>query len=265
MKALTLVLLILAVAAAGTLGYMWYSTKQAKADMEVTLQKQIAEGKQKAQESAAEVEKLTTELAAKDSTVTQLQNDLSELKKTQLAAAEGLISEKEAEIGKLNGTIEELQTKTSGLESELQTAQDDAAAKAAEVATLRETVNEKDVRLGALEESVQDWQQKQKESADLADNYKKRLLDNKIPIEPEKQFAGNILVAYAEPEFVILSLGADDDLPAGTELKVVRGAEYVGKITVQKLLTEDGHLSYATITSLADKSKEIREGDVVKN
>jgi hypothetical protein len=251
--------------AAAALGYMWYSTKQAKADMEASLNKQIAAANEEAQKSAAEVERITAELTAKDSAVKKLQDEMAQLKQSQMAAAEGLIAEKEAEITKLKSSIDELQDKVTALESDVQSAQQSATEKESQLSDLQTKVEQKDLRLAALAKEVEDWQGKEKAASDLADNYKKTLLDNKIPLEPEKQFAGNILVAHAEPEFVILSLGADDDLPAGTELKVVRGTDYIGKITVQKLLTEDGHLSYATITSLADKNDTVREGDVVKN
>jgi len=64
---------------------------------------------------------------------------------------------------------------------------------------------------------------------------------------------------------LILDLGADDSVPVGTKLEVVRDNHLVGKVTVQKLVQDNNQLSVATVDCLMDPNDTVREGDAVKN
>jgi len=127
------------------------------------------------------------------------------------------------------------------------------------------TIQAKDTQISTLDTTVKDWQAKEKAAADLAERYKSMLLANKIAVEPEKKFHGNVLVVNREQEFLILDLGADDSVPVGTKLEVIRDNHLVGKVTVQKLVQDNNQLSIATVDSLIDPADAVREGDTVKN
>jgi len=146
-------------------------------------------------------------------------------------------------------------------------AQEQVAHKATKdtVAEREATIKAKETEISTLNATVKDWQAKEKTTADLAERYKSTLLANKIAVEPEKKFHGNVLVVNREQEFLILDLGADDSVPVGTKLEVVRDNHLVGKVTVQKLVQDNNQLSVATVDCLMDPNDTVREGDAVKN
>ena len=71
---------------------------------------------------------------------------------------------------------------------------------------------------------------------------------------------GQVLVVNLEYGFIVMSLGRNHGISLGQEFKVVRGAEVVGRVKVEKLYDD---LSAATVLSGSD-ARRIREGDRVK-
>ena len=146
-------------------------------------------------------------------------------------------------------------------------AQEQVAHKATKdtVAEREATIKAKESEISTLNATVKDWQTKEKAAVVVAERYKGMLLANKNSVEPEKKFHGNVLVVNREQEFLILDLGADDSVPVGTKLEVIRDNHLVGKVTVQKLVPDNNQLSIATVDSLVTPADTVREGDAVKN
>ena len=166
--------------------------------------------------------------------------------------------EKQTKLAEENAKIaKEFDTLKKGLEAKT----DEAMAKRDEAVKASEILTGETNKLTA---SVIEWKGKEKVASDLAEKYKKRLLANKIPLEPDKLFLGNVLVVNKEQEFLILDLGSDDMLPVGKEMEVVRDNHVVAKVTIKKLL-ENTKLSVAAVDSLTDPNNPVQEGDGVKN
>ncbi|NLF38581.1 hypothetical protein GX586_04005 [bacterium] len=260
-----IVIVVVAVAALACAG-MWVKTSMDKKTMESQLNAKLTD-------KTTEADNLKTEVEAKVKKIEELGGEIKKVKDEQAALVEKVKQEQQGRIDELTAVIEENKQKVEeakklgeGFEKQLADAKAETAARDTQINGLNATILTKDTEIAALNTTIGDWQKKQKEAADLAEGYKNRLLENKIPLEPDKKFKGHILVVNKSPEFVILDLGSRNDIPVGTELKVVRDNHYIGKITVQKLLLPDSdRLSYATVTTLADPNNSVREGDAIAN
>ena len=71
---------------------------------------------------------------------------------------------------------------------------------------------------------------------------------------------GQVVVVNREYDFIVMNLGKNHGLSVGQEFQIVRGAEVLGKVKVEKVYDE---LSAATILPESQKDR-IREGDTVK-
>jgi len=265
MKHVTIILLIVVLIAAGVFGGLWY--------------KSILEIKTMKSDHASQVQKLETDVSDKEAKITTLNSDIeavkqqvaqkgkeiADLKKTQMAAAKDLLAAKDQEIAEAKTATEEAVGKNEELAKQIETAQAEIEGKEKQVANLKQVVDGKDKKILGLNQVVVDWKDKHQQMETLAEKLKNRLLENKIPVEPDKKFSGHILVVNKDQDFVIIDLGTDDNLPVGKELKVVRDNSYIGDLEVKKLLNEDGRLSYAITTKLIDPAKPIQEGDMVSN
>lgn len=265
MKHVTIILLIVVLVAAGVFGGLWYKSileiKQLKADHaeQVTkLETDIADKQDK-------IETLNNDIAAVKNQVAAKTKEIESLKKEQLSAAKDLLAAKDQEIAEAKAATEEANTKNETLAKQLETAQAELEGKDKQVANLKQVIDSKDEKIGDLNQTVAEWKDKYGQMETLAEKLKNRLLENKIPVEPEKKFSGHILVVNKDQDFVIIDLGTDDNLPVGKELKVVRNNSYIGDLEVKKLLKEDGRLSYAVTTKLVDPTNPVQEGDMVSN
>ncbi len=263
-KILLIVLIVVAIAAIG-LGVLWMKTSgdKKKVDAELaSVSTEYAAFKDEKTKVIAGLESAKQELEdAKDALAKQIKTLETKMTDIEAKTREAVT----AELDELNDKLNAADSKAKELAGALAAAQKDVTAKEALVAARDKTIADKDGKIGELTQSVTDWQAKEKAAADLAETYKNRLLENKIALEPDKQFRGNILVINAEQEFLMLDLGSDDLLPVGTKLKVVRDNHLIGTIEIKKLLPEQGKLSVAVVESLIDPANTVREGDQVKN
>jgi hypothetical protein len=265
MKHVTIILLIVVLIAAGVFGGLWY--------------KSILEIKQMKKDHASQVQKLETVVADKEAKIETLNSDIeavkqhiaqksteiAELKKEQMAAAKDVLAAKDQEIADAQAATEEAVEKNEALTKQLESAQAELEGKDKQVANLKQVIDGKDEKILGLNQELVEWKDKHQQMVTLAEKLKNRLLENKIPVEPEKKFSGHVLVVNKDQDFVIIDLGTDDNLPVGKELKVVRDNSYIADLEVKKLLKEDGRLSYAVTTKLVDPSKPVQEGDMVSN
>jgi len=215
---------------------------QAKAIADVTGTLALRDGDLK--KARTEIQKLKDEMESK---VADAKKELSET----MAANEAALEKAKKDIGAAQEVLTQEQTAHKATKDT--------------VAEREATIKAKDTRISALDATVKDWQTKEKAAADVAERYKSMLLANKIAVEPEKKFHGNVLVVNREQEFLILDLGADDSVPVGTKLEVIRDNHLIGKVTVQKLVEGNDQLSVATVDSLIDPADPVRETDTVKN
>lgn len=263
-KILLTVLIVVAIVAIGLgvlLGLKLKENSQLKAELASTKT-----------EYAGYKEKTTAEIAALEAAKSELEDAKSALAK-QVKALETKVADVEskaraavaAEMEKLNSSLKAAESKAQEAEQALADAKKDAEAQRKLVAARDKTIAAKDEEIAGLKATVQEWQAKEKAAADLAERYKNRLLENKIALEPDKQFFGHVLVVNKEQEFLILDLGTNDMLPVGTKLKVIRDNHLIGTVEVKKLLPEHGNLSVAVVESLIDPANPVRENDQVKN
>ncbi|MCX7847419.1 MAG: hypothetical protein N2595_05285 [bacterium] len=263
-KVLMIVLIVVAVVAVALgvlLGIKWSENKKLAADLNTTKTEYDAY-KKKATADIAALENAKAELEQAKSTLTKQIKDL-EVKLTGIErkAREAVA----AEMRKLENDLKEAKGAAAAAEEALSTAKKDLAAKEEALAARDKTIAEKEAKIGELNKTVAEWQAKEKAASDLAERYKKRLLENKISLEPDRQFRGHVLVVNKEQDFLILDLGSDDMLPVGTKLKVVRDNHLIGTVEVKKLLPDYGKLSVAVVESLVDPANPVRENDMVKN
>ncbi len=258
---LLIVLVVIAVVFGGLYGW----TLMDKSKMAKEHSQQLAAHKKTIKDKAAEVESHHAKAKAAQAEAEKSKKELKELKQEQMAAAKGELASRDDKIAQLGNTNKELQSKLASLNKQVETLQEELEGKDKQVANFKQIIEGKDTRIAGLNKDVTGWQAKERTASTLAEKYKNRLLENKIPVEPEKKFAGHILTMHKEPDFLILDIGIDDDMPVGQELKVIRDNHFVGKITVQKLLPENAKLSTAVVLSLVDEGNPVRVGDVVKN
>jgi hypothetical protein len=265
MKHVTIILLIIVLIAAGVFGVLWYKANNEIKQMKIDHASQVKKLETDVADQEAKVTALTTDIVAVKQQVTQKETELAALKKEQMAAAKDLLDAKDQEITEAKAATEEVVAKNEAQVKQIETLQSTLDGKEGQVANLKQVIESKDKKALALNQTITVWKGKHTEMEELAEKMKNRLLENKIAVEPEKKFSGNILVVNKDQDFVIIDLGADDNLPVGKVLKVVRGTSYIGTLEVKKLLEQDGNLCYAIATKLVDPSKPIQEGDLVSN
>lgn len=267
MKAVAILVAIIAIIAAAGLGFMWQKTNgelkdtQAKLSKSEQTCKQAVEAKEAAEAEVANIQaklaeletakktaesslaalqakydELTANLGGNDEggedALAALQNTISELK-TQ-------ITEKEGEVESLTKEIESAKEKIEGLTAQVAEETKKAeAAKAAQVAA-------------------------EKKAAD----YKQNLLEHGIAVDAPPVFEGEVLEvnpAGADyPASYILSLGKSSGLPVGQELKVVRGTDYIGTINVVRIYEDAENISGAESKVLVE-GKTVQKGDKVSS
>ncbi len=259
------ILLIVLVVIAVVLGGLWGKTVMDKSKMEKELTQQLASHKKAIKDKTAEVESHQAKTKVAQAEAEKSKKELKKLKQEQMGAAKEELASRDDKIAQLGNTNKELQSKLASLDKQIEVLQEELEGKDKQVANFKQIIEGKDTRIAGLNKDVTEWQAKEKTASTLVEKYKNRLLENKIPVEPEKEFAGHILTMHKDPDFLIIDIGSDDDMPVGQELKVIRDNHFVGKITVQKLLPENAKLSTAVVLSLVDEGNTVRVGDVVKN
>ena len=259
------ILLIIIVIVAVVLGALWGKTLVDKSKLEENLTDQINIQKQTIKKKSTELEAANKNIKNIEAKLQKVSAELKSVKEGQLSAAKSEIAKREEKITELQNASEDLQSKLATLNKQLETLQADVDTKSKSIANLKKIIDGKDSRIKELNDTVNSWIEKEKAATKLATTYKRLLLENKIPLEPEKKFAGHVLTIHKNPDFMIIDLGVVDALPVGKELNVVRDNHFIGKVTVQKLLPEDNKLSYVIVKSLVDENNPVKEGDIVKN
>jgi len=260
------ILLIIVVIIAVVLGGLWLKTSVDKSKSEDTLNEQISLHKSNIDKKTAELDVANASIKTHKAKLEKSSKELKGIKEGQLSAAKEEIAKREDKITQLENSGKDLQTKLAAINKQLEVSQADVDAKDKQVANLKQIITTKDTKINELNANVTSWKEKEKFAVTTAESYQKMLLENKIPIVPEKKFVGHILTIHEDPDFLIIDLGLSDDLPVGEELRVVRDNHYIGKIVVEKLLSEDDkNLSYAIVKSLSDENNSVREGDLVSN
>ena len=263
MKNIIVIILIVVAVGAGAFGTFSYI---GKTNVEKDLKAHIDMSKAASKKAKSEIEAAKTEISAKITEIAKVKADLKKLEKDQRLAVKAELDEKDQKISELKSAGEELQAKIESLDKINSAAQSDLEVKEKKIAVLNMVVETKDTKINKLNVDVQDWIKKEAAVAKLANTYKNILLENKIPIEPEKVFEGNVLVLLEDPDYVVLDLGATNNLPVGKVLKVIRNNSYIGDIQVKKLLIDDDErLSYTTTIKLVDETNKIRVGDEVSS
>ncbi len=259
---LVIVLIVIAVVAGGLAVYSFIS----KSNMENDLNRQIDIAKAATKKAKSETEAAKAECAAKVKEIVGLQKELKDIKENQISAAKAELDKKDQEIQELKEAGNELQAKIESLDKINSAAQSELEGKEKQIANLKMINETKDEKIKALNADVAEWTKKEEAASKLAEGYKNRLLENKIPIEPEKVFEGNVLVLLEDPDYVVIDLGVADNLPVGKVLKVIRDNSYIGDVRVEKLLVDDDErLSYTTTIKLVDETNKIKVGDKVRS
>lgn len=259
------ILLIIIVIIAVVLGGLWGKTIVDKSKSEKTLNAQISAFKKNIDKKTAELSVVNESLKASKIKLAETAKELKAIRDGQLSAAKEEITKREDKITQLENASKDLQTKLATLNKQLEAEQAELDVKAAKVANLTQIISDKDTKIANLGKEVTSWKDKEKTASNLADTYKKLLLENKIAIEPKKKFVGHVLTIHKNPDFLIVDIGVKENLPVGQELKVIRDNHFIGKVEIQKLLDEDENLSYAIVKSLVDGKGAIKEGDIVSN
>lgn len=263
-KALVIVLIVVAVVAVALsvlFGLKMAENNKLKTEL-AAVKSEYSAFKQKATADMAALEEAKAKLEAAKASLTKKVQELE----TKLTDIERKWRETvAAEMKQLKDQLVAAEQRAKATESELEGVKQALDAKEKELAARDKALAEKDGKIDELTKAVADWQAKEKAASELAERYKNRLLENKIALEPERQFRGHVLVVNKEQEFLILDLGSDDMLPVGTKLKVVRDNHLIGTVEVKKLLPEYGKLSVAVVESLVDPNNPVRENDQVKN
>jgi len=259
------ILLIIVVIIAVVLGALWGKTLADKSKSEKLLKEKITLQVKTIKDKSAALNDANAKITATEANLKKIAAELKSIKEGQLSAAKEEIAKREEKITELQNASNDLQTKLATVNKQLETLQADLDSKDTKVANLKKIVDDKDAKIKELNDTVASWQKKEKAATKLAGTYKRLLLENKISTEPEKKFAGHILTIHKNPDFMIIDLGVEDDLPVSKELSVVRNNHFIGKVIVQKLLPEDDKLSYVIVKSLVDENNPVKEGDIVKN
>ena len=259
---LVIILIIVAVAAGGFGAYSYIG----KTNLENDLKKQKDLSEAAIKEAKKEIEIAKSDCVAKVAELTKVKAKVKRLENDQKLAAKTALDEKDNEISELKTASEELQAKIESLDKINSAAQSELEGKANQVANLKMINETKDGKIKNLNEDVQKWTMKTSQASKLAKTYKEILLQNKISVEPEKVFEGNVLVILEDPEYVVLDIGTAHNLPVGKVLKVVRDNSYIGDIRVEKLLVDDDErLSYSTTIKLVDETNKVKVGDEVRS
>jgi len=259
------ILLIIIVIIAVVLGGLWGKTIVDKSKSEKTLNEQISVYKKNIDKKTAELNAANETLKANEIKLAEAAKKLKAVKEGQLSAAKGEIAKRDEKITQLENASKDLQTKLATLNKQLEAEQAELDTKSTKVANLNQIISDKDTKIAGLGSEITSWKDKEKVASNLADTYKKLLLENKIAIEPKKKFVGHVLTIHKNPDFLIVDIGVKENLPVGQELKIIRDNHFIGKVEIQKLLDEDENLSYAVVKSLVDENGAVKEGDKVSN
>jgi len=263
MKNILVIVLIVIAVVAGGFGVFSYI---GKTNVEKDLSAQIDISKAASKKAKLEIEAAKSECEAKVAELAKVKTDLKKLKEDQTLAAKTELDKKDQELEELKSAGEELQAKIESLDKMNSSAQSELEGKEKQVANLKMINETKEAKIAKLNVEVQNWIGKEAAVSKLAKTYKNILLENKIPIEPEKVFEGNVLVILEDPDYVVLDLGTFHNLPVGKVLKVIRDNSYIGDIRVEKLLVDDDErLSYTTTIKLVDETNKVRVGDEVRS
>lgn len=266
MKVVTIILLVLFLGAAGTMGYLWNQQKNENTKMQAVHQQKLDEHKSEISSKQVEIDALGKAKIEAEAQIAAKVKELEGLKKKQLAAAKGMLDAKDSEISKQKELVDAAKLKCDELESKIASVSKELDSKVKQLTKVENMISKAETEIATLKGIVSKWSISYKELEATAIKLKDKLLDNKIAVDVAKKFEGNILNILKiknEDDALIIDLGSSDNIPVGQELKVVRDNTYLGKIEVTKLLDEDGNLSLAKVVTVIDSTKPIQVDDQV--
>ena len=253
------VLTVLAMGVAAAAVYLQLQEREKRQAKEKELHLALAENddlKSRVDEIQQQKSKVEGDLTNVRTELTQLQTDLAKAVKAQETLTQS-IYDREKEIARLT--------------KELDSARGDAKQATTKLAELKAQHEEAQRQLSDLGRAKSELESKVMElsSQPTVELDKVTVGSNAVPtsgavmpvsVSAEPSTNGQVVVINRDYDFIVMNLGKNHGLLIGQEFQVVRGAEILGKVKVEKVYDE---LSAATI--LPDSKKDIiREGDTVR-
>lgn len=197
---------------------------------------------------------------------------------------------REAALAAANATLNDTQTKVASREAEILKSQKENAdlqaklrENEAEIAELRKRVESKETpesasRSTASAEELRAQLENAKQQLDAAEQ-EKALLSDKIRVAQERSaqldaernrrsagpgspaIRGTVLAVNQAYNFVVLSLGARQGIEANSEMLVLRGGSFIGKIRISSV--EPATAIGDIITSSLARGVQVQSGDTV--
>lgn len=200
------------------------------------------------QEKAKSLEgQLDIEKKSKEALFTQLENERKEFKKVvdDLMKVRSEKEEIALNFAKVKGECETLRAQLYGI----QQAKEVLENKLRELLTKSSEVELEKIVVKPEAETQQLAQEPPALPAPIASGYS----------SPTNEVKGEILVVNKKFDFVIVSLGEDNDIRPGMNLRVLRGEQFLATLQVEKV---HANMSAAKIPPKA-RNADIREGDTV--
>ena len=253
------VLTVLAMGVAAAAIYLTMQEREKRQAKEKELRLALTENddlKSRVEEIQQQKSKVEGELTNVQTELTQLQSDLAKAVKAQETLTQS-VDDREKEISRLT--------------KELDSARNDAKQATAKLTELKTQQEEAKRQLSDLGRAKSELESKVMElsSQPTVELDKVTVGDSLAPVpgtvvplsvSSEPLANGQVVVINRDYDFIVMNLGKNHGLSIGQEFQVVRGAEVLGKVKVEKVYDE---LSAATILPDSKKSV-IREGDTVK-
>ena len=205
------------------------------------------------------------EIRLKDTHLEQLRNDVVRLTEglgLKRQEFQLLLAEHKKVVDQIDvkdNRINELSTEKDRLAQEREVALNDKETAETQVARLTRIKNDLEGDLADLRKSYHDAEMKR----DDLQGRIEQLIEAGVNVhslaagEPVPTIEGTVTAVDKELGLMILSVGSDDKVEMGYEFTVYRGERYVGKVVVERVLSD---MCGARVTHL-DKGAEIQAGD----
>ncbi len=252
------VLAVISMIGVGAVGYVLQQEREKRQATERELHQALAESedlKGRLDDLQQSKTKIEEELGRIRKEYASAQAELAKAVESREALSKS-VEDREREIGRLTRDLEQVRTESKQASGQLTELQGE-----------RETMKK---QLADLEHAKSDLEAKVLELSSRPTVELDKVLvtnDKGQPGSPVPVSAttgsgreGQVVVINREYDFIVMNLGKNHGLSVGQEFQVVRGAEVLGKVKVEKVYDE---LSAAAI--LPDSHKDaIKEGDAVK-
>ena len=256
-----LAILAMGVAAVGVVLLMKErDTRQAK---ERELQLALAENK----DLSVRIEEIEQAKAKIEEDLREVRKDLTQSQEDLLAAAKAQetltrsVEDREKEIGRLTKDLEQIRSESKQITAQvsaLQTERDAAKQQLADLEQAKTDLESKVMELSGGQPTVE--LEKVLVTNDQPSAASGGGVVMPVATTSKASADGQVVVVNREYDFIVMNLGKNHGLSVGQEFQIVRGAEVLGKVKVEKVYDE---LSAAAILPESQKNN-IREGDAVK-